>query len=292
MNRVITIIISILFVSSCHHHNSAPESLVGVKEVVSELDSVINASYGWEPLDSTYNKKVDTILATIPRTAGEEPLRIEQKAYDDARITWTKFKSLCDADKYEKALEYYFSSEEGKDGANAGDFLVHLRHSALRFTFFSEVLLPLMQEFKGDDYARKEYIKLLQLEKFLEDTAIDLQKNGNHYVPDVYPEVIIELGYALVDDGRFEDAYSLFPELTNGIYDLTGDALTANFVGTKYASVLFQRTGQRESSKNVWDTLINFLQFYNEDYDESELEECLERIQLEKDYLDQYWLTK
>ena len=287
MKRMVFILLFSSLLIACNHPGSVPESLLGVKEVVSELDSVIIASYGWEPRDSTYNKTVDTVLAAIPRAYGETPLIIEQKTYDDARKTWTKFKKLCDDDKYKEALDYYFSSEEGKNGAKAGDFLVHLRHSALRYTFFSKVLLPLMQEYKGLDYAREEYIKLLQMEKSLEDMSIGLQNNGNHYVPDVYPEVITKLGYTLVEDGRFEEAFRLFPELINGIYGLTGDALTANFLGTKYVSVLYQRVGQRESSKNVWDTLINYLQLYNEDYEDAELEECLKQIQIEKEYLDE-----
>ena len=292
MKSALPILISILFVSSCHNNHSVPESLVGVKEVVAELDSVINASYGWEPRDSTYNKTVDTILAAIPREEGEAPLRIEQKAYDDARMTWTKFKSLCDADKYEEALEYYFSSEDGKDGANAGDFLVHLRHSSLRYTFFSEVLLPLMQEYKGLDFARKEYIELLQMEKALEDMSIGLQENGNRYVPDVYPDVIFELGYALADDGQYAEAHSLFPELIKGLYGLTGDVLSTYFIGTKYSSVLLCREGRYDKAKSAWDTLTTFLQDFRDNYEDSEFEECLKRIQLEKDYLDEYWLKK
>ncbi len=97
---------------------------------------------------------------------------IRQERYDDARKTWDAFVSLCGQDRYGEALDFYFADKEDGKGSNAGDFLVHLKHSTYRYTFLSDVLMPLMMEYRDEEFALGKFVDLLQLEKSLEDITI------------------------------------------------------------------------------------------------------------------------
>lgn len=274
---------------ACGQKRSIPASLTDIKEKVAQIDTSVNAMYGWEPKDSSYNASIDTLVANVmkeyevdkPDSAPttKSTSAIEQSTYDNARVTWAEFKRICDQEKYEEALEYYLADKPNGGGPNAGDFLVFLKHSSHRFFFFSEVLLPLMHEYKGADFAREKYIDLLQLEKAMEDTSIALQADGNGYIPEVYPYLIKELGLALTADGKLDEALDLAGDLMNVVYQVSGEALYANFVGTQYAAKLYLYLDDKENAIGTWEDFKRFLEDTADDYPADILEETLTQIQ-------------
>ena len=293
MKRVIPILLAITCLFACGQKKQVPESLADIKAVVAHLDSTVTAMYGWEPSDSTYNHSVDTLVADIMnqyppegREAGEADYSvpaIQQQAYDEARVTWATFKKLCDEDKYEEALDFYLADKPNEVGKNAGDFLVFFKHSTQRYTFLSAVLLPLMREYKGDEYALKHYIDDLQFEKAMEDFSIALNEENSGYVPEVYPAMVMDLGYALLADGRMDEAQELFGDLVNAVYGITGDALYANFLGTKYGARLYLKDGKDDWAVATWENFKDYLNENKADYTEEELSEIFGKIQEEID---------
>lgn len=289
MKKLIPLLLAISCFVACGQKRQVPESLADIKAVVIHLDSAVTSMYGWEPRDSTYNTAVDTLVADImsqyPPKDGEqrEPdystPAIQQQAYDDAGVTWAAFKKLCDEDKYKEALDFYLADKPNNGGKNAGDFLVFFKHSTQRYTFLSAVLLPLMREFKGDDFALKHYIDDLQLEKAMEDFSIALNEETSGYVPEAYPAMVMDLGYALLADGRMEEAQNLFGDIVNAVYGLTGDALYANFLGTKYAAHLYVKDNKDDWALETWENFKEYLNENKTDYSEEELTAVYNKIQ-------------
>ena len=284
-------VLAVLSVSTiaCGQKKNVPESLVGIKEKVVQIDSAVNVIYGWEPRDSTHDASVDTLVANVLREyeterpennlGMESAASIEQSAYDSARETWAEFKRLCNQEKYEAALDYYLADKPNDGGSNAGDFLLFLKHSSYRFYFYSEVLLPLMREYKGAEFARKKYIDLLQLEKALEDTSVALQVDGNEYIPEVYPYLIRDLGLALTDDGRLNEALNLTDDLMNVVYQISGETLYANFVGTQYVAKLYLFLDDKENAIGTWEDFKRFLNDKADDYPADIVKELMDQIQ-------------
>lgn len=289
MKRIPIIIAVIICSLSCSQKKTVPESLVGIKKVVAQLDSAVTDMYGWEPRDSTYNHSVDTLVADImndykaddpeyQHQDGSIPA-IDQQTYDKARDTWSEFKQLIDSESYEEALDFYLSGGDGETKKNLGDFLVFLKHSTHRFTFFSEVLKPLMQEYKGNDYAREEYINLLQLEKALEDASIEMHADDTGYVPEVYPSVVCDLGIALANSGKMDEAHELFYDLIDGVYGLTGSALLANYMASKYAERLYLIEDDKEGAIANWNRFKEAVEQNKNDFDPEEVEVCIKRVE-------------
>ena len=252
------------------------------------LDSTVTAMYGWEPRDSTYNHSLDTLVAGMMNEyKADDPEyehqdegvpAIQQQAYDEARVTWAEFKRLIDADEYEEALNIYLG--EGKDyiKKNSGDFLVYLKHSTQRYVFFSQVLLPLIQEYKGEEAAQEDFINNLQLEKALEDMSIELQADNTGYIPEVYPKVVRDLGIALASSGKMDEAHELFYDLIDGVYGLTGSALLANYIASDYAAELYLIEGDKEGAIANWNLFKNAIEQNKANYDPEEVELCLSKI--------------
>lgn len=125
---------------------------------------------------------------------------------DVAERRWDKFIGLCRSYSYGKALDCYLE--------NFADFFVYLRFSADRYEFLSSILLPLMRECRGEEFARKRYIEDLSFEKGNEEFMIALnEEDGEGYVPEVYPDVVRDLGHALAEDGRLDEALALAEDL-------------------------------------------------------------------------------
>lgn len=292
MKRVLLIIALAIPIVSCKTQNTVPESLKNIKRVVSQLDSAVTSMYGWEPKDSTYNQSVDTLVSDMMNQynegrpdyvpIGESEPAIKQETYDSSKLTWAEFKRLIDADQYEKALEFYFADKEGEDGKNSGDFLVFLKHSSYRYQFDSDVLLPLMREFKGDTFAVDHYIDILHLEKALEDASIAMNQSDEPYIPEAYPYVVKDLGFALAASGRMKEALDLSGDLISAIYDITGSAIYANFFGTQYGAQLYVAEDDPESAIALWENFERYLDEYKEDYTSEELEDMKGRIDNEK----------
>ena len=289
MRRIIATLAIAVSVIACGQQKPIPENLSDIKTVVAQLDSAVTAMYGWEPRDSTYNHSMDTLIAGMMneyKASDPEYERqdegvpaIQQQAYDEARVTWAEFKRLINADKYEEALNFYLG--EGKDyiKKNSGDFLVYLKHSTQRYVFFSQVLLPLMQEYKGDDVAREDFINNLQLEKAMEDVSIQLQTDNTGYVPEVYPNVVRDLGFALASSGKMDEAHELFYDLIDGVYGLTGSALLANYIASDYAAELYLIDGDKEGAIANWNLFKNAIEQNKANYDPEEVELCLNKIE-------------
>ena len=288
IKKLLVILLLTSALTACGQGGYIPESISTVKEIVAHLDSTVTAMYGWEPRDSTYNHSVDTLVAGIMNeyNANNQEYKyqdgsipaIEQQAYDKARTTWAEFKRLIDDGKYKEALDFYEGENASSRGKNSGDFLIFLKHSTHRYVFFSEVLQPLMQDYRGDDYAREEFINLLQLEKALEDASILMQADNTGYVPEVYPRVVRALGIALAESGKINEARELFYDLIDGVYGLTGSALLANFLASDYAEKLYLIEGDKEGALANWNRFKEAIEQNKADYDPEEVELCLRRI--------------
>lgn len=295
MKKIVLALAIVFTLISCNTKNQAPITLRNVKLCVAQLDSAVTAMYGWEPQDSTYNQSVDTLVSGIINQynegkpdfvpVGQSEPAIKQETYDSARLTWAEFKRLIDADEYQKALDYYFADSSNGDGKNAGDFLVFLKHSTFRYRFDSEVLLPLMRELKGDNFAVDHYIDILHLEKAMEDASIELNQRDEPYIPEVYPYVVQDLGFALASKGNMEEALNLSGDLISAIYDITGSAIYANFFGTQYGAQLYEAEGDTETAIGLWENFERYLDEYKDDYSSEELNDMMARIEREKQAL-------
>lgn len=292
LKRALLIIALVLPIISCKTKNNIPESLKDVKRTVAFLDSAVTSMYGWEPQDSTYNKSVDTLVSGILNQYKEgepefvpieasEPV-IKQSSYDSSKLTWTAFKKLIDADQYEKALDFYFADKEGEEGKNSNDFLLFLKHSSCRYRFDSDVLFPLMREFKGDAFAVKHYIDILHLEKAMEDASIAMNQREEPYIPEAYPYVLNDLGFALASSGKINEALNLSGDFISAVYNATGSSLYANFCGTKYGARLYVAIDDPESAIGLWEEFERYLDENKDDYEPEELESIKRRIVKEK----------
>ena len=65
MKQLLSLALMLASVVACAQTTDVPENLIGVKEVVAQIDSTVTAMYGWEPADSTYNPSTDTLVASI-----------------------------------------------------------------------------------------------------------------------------------------------------------------------------------------------------------------------------------
>lgn len=270
MKNLVFILLLLTGALSCGRKTSVPEAIAGVKEAVAKLDSAVTAMYGWEPRDSTYNQAIDSVVLGAAN---------QQETYDEARATWGKFKCFIDADKYEDALNVYFGDGNDSTKNNEGDFLVFLKHSAQRYDFYSQVLWPLMLEYKGYAFAANKYIDILYLEKSLEDGTIAMNAQTTGYVPKVYPSVIWDLGLTLVSVGKTEEALDLFNDLVSGVFGLTGDALFSYFFGTLYEAQLYIKDSKPDMAKARWENFRDYLIEHKADFLEDEVEDILGRIQ-------------
>lgn len=151
---------------------------------------------------------------------------------DVAERRWDKFIGLCRSYSYGKALDCYLE--------NFADFFVYLRFSADRYEFLSSILLPLMRECRGEEFARKRYIEDLTFEKTNEEFIIAINEGREGYVPEVYPDVVRDLGQALAADGRLDEALALAEDLLNPA--LRSGEYGA-YAGAEYILTLYNESG-------------------------------------------------
>lgn len=305
-NRLLISLLSLGLTVACAGQNRPvktviPERLEGLKEAVFYLDSAVNALYGWEPRDSTFSNDMnDRLTGLIERLNEEEqrysssdeyPSSFSQKEYDEARATWAEFKKLCEADEYEKALDFYFGTEASSRGKNSGDFIVFLKHSTYQYLFTSEVLQPLLFEYRDRDFALQTLIDLLELQKAMGDMLIYTNAEDGGYVPELYPFVLRDLGYAYAESGREEDAIDLFELFAGSVYLITGNPLKANFSSTLYLVNVYMISGDAEAALGTWDKFKSYHLAHGDEYDPEELEACLEQVELEiaeiKEYMNE-----
>ena len=91
----------------------------------------------------------------------------------------------------------------------------------------------------------------------------------------------MDLGYALLADGKMDEAQDLFGDIANALYLQSGDALYANFIATKYSAHLYMKDSQNGLAYAAWDDFKEYLEENRSDYDEEELAACLEKINAE-----------
>ena len=286
---ITAIVATVISIAACESREDIPKSLEGIKGTVAQLDADVTA-YGRARDDSTYNHALDTLVADLmakydpqleEKSQGDR-YALRQQAHADARATWTKFKRLIDNDKYADALDLYLKEDKGGAKSNAGDIIVFLRHSSQRYVFYTKVLLPLLSEYKDRDFALNEFIDVLQFEKVMMECAMAEYIEKNVYVPEHYPNLVLDLGFSLNAADRMEEALDLFNDLIAGIFALSGDALGSNFSGTAYIARIYLNNGMNEWAVAAWDNFKEYLQKYKDDYDPDELAHYLSRIEEER----------
>ncbi len=137
-----------------------------------------------------------------------------------------------------------------------------------------------MHEFKSDTFVLDNYLKILELEKILEDYSIDLSETG--YYPEVYPWLIRDLGSVLAASGKMKEAMDLSGDLISAVYELTGSAITANYYGTLYCVLLCLDKDDSESALALWENFERYLDEHKEDYSDEELDTMKLRIDILK----------
>lgn len=156
-----------------------------------------------------------------------------EKSRNIAEQRWDKFIGLCRSYSYGKALDCYLE--------DFADFFVYLKISDDRYEFLSSILLPLMRECRGEEFARKRYIKDLSFEKSNEEFMIAInEEDGEGYVPEVYPDVVRDLGHALAADGRLDEALALAEDLLNPALRSAGYGA---YAGAEYILALYNEVG-------------------------------------------------
>lgn len=171
---------------------------------------------------------------TLPDSLAYDYLNPDEmeKSRNIAEQRWDKFIGLCRSYSYGKALDCYLE--------DFADFFVYLKISDDRYEFLSSILLPLMRECRGEEFARKRYIEDLSFEKSNEEFIIAINEGREGYVPEVYPDVVRSLGNALAEDGRFDDAIALSEDLVEPADRCGEDGLAE---GISYVLTLFKEFG-------------------------------------------------
>lgn len=234
---------------ACGQKQAVPESLVDVKKTVFQLDSIAGAMHWQEQLESS-----------------DDSIRLVHEAWR----SWAEFKRLVDADEYEKAIDFH--------NDNKTYFQVLLPNSSLRYEFISEVLTPMLLEYKDFNYAANEIIDLLKFEKTLEELSITKGKNDPNCIPEVYTYVINDLGAALATIGKMDEAHDLWKDIANAIYMRTRNALYASFNGAGYAASLYLQEGMTDQAINIWEDFKAFVEEFKSDFDKEEVAECMATI--------------
>lgn len=171
---------------------------------------------------------------TLPDSLAYDYLNSDEieKSRNIAEQRWDKFIGLCRSYSYGKALDCYLE--------DFADFFVYLKISDDRYEFLSSILLPLMRECRGEEFARKRYIEDLTFEKTNEEFIIAINEGREGYVPEVYPDVVRDLGHALAEDGRLDEALALSEDLVEPADRCGEDGLAE---GISYVLTLFKEFG-------------------------------------------------
>ena len=258
----VIICILVCCITSCKQKPEISPKLLAVKETVLQLDSMSVNLHGLEPKDSTYVPFDDSALETlIEREQPSHPIydsldvasvHPSQEQYDIANEAWSTFKSLCTDDHYEEALANFYDAHN--------DLILYLKHSTLRYKFYKSVVLPLMIEYEGVESAIGKYITYLELQQYQAEVSIALGEiQGNNYVPEVYPYILMDLaeGYMMTRD--LERGMGLISNIIASFNILTGDVMFANYQGVSIGAKLQRMTGNIETAIYIWEDFKRFL---------------------------------
>jgi len=259
----IALILGTIFgITSCKHKTEIKPELLAVKEAVLQLDSMSIYLQGWEPNDSTYVPFDDSAMEDlIEREQPSHPiydtldvasLHPTQEQYDKAKESWSVFKNLCTNDRYAEALAHF------NDAHN--DLILFLKHSTLRYKFYKSVVLPLMIEYDGVESAIDTYIAYLEIQQYQAELSIGLGEiQGNNYVPEVYPYILMDLAEGYMMKGDLERGMGLISNIISSFNVLTGDVMFANYQGVSTGAKLQQMTGNIETAIYIWEDYKRFL---------------------------------
>lgn len=206
-------------------------SLLELTETASAFDAKVKEAYKDYPL---------------PDSLAYDYLNSDEieKSRNIAEQRWDKFIGLCRSYSYGKALDCYLE--------DFADFFVYLKISDDRYEFLSSILLPLMRECRGEEFARKRYIEDLSFEKSNEEFMIAINEGREGYVPEVYPDVVRDLGHALAADGRLDEALALAEDLLNPALRSAGYGA---YAGARYIMGIFEKTGSAEDSDRFYEAI-------------------------------------
>lgn len=258
----ILFILVLISLAACKQKQDIKPELLAVKETVLQLDSMSVYLYGWEPNDSTHVPFDDSAMEElIEREQPSHPiydtldvasLHPTQEQYDKAKEAWSVFKDLCTTDCYAEALANLYDAHN--------DLILFLKHSTLRYKFYKSVVLPLMIEYEGVESAIGKYITYLELQQYQAEVSIALGEiQGNNYVPEVYPYILMDLaeGYMMTRD--LERGMGLISNIIASFNILTGDVMFANYQGVSIGAKLQRMTGNIETAIYIWEDFKRFL---------------------------------
>ena len=259
---IMILLIGFVTVLACSQKPAINQELLAVKEAVLQLDSMSVYLYGWEPKDSTYAPLDGSALETLierkqPSHPMYDSLDIEsvhpsQEQYDIANEAWGTFKGLCVTDHYEEALANFYDVHN--------DLIVFLKHSTLRYKFYKSVVLPLMIEYEGVESAIDKYITYLEFQQSQAEVSIALGEiQGNNYVPEVYPYILMDLAEGYMMKGDLERGMGLISNIIASFNVLTGDVMFANYQGVSFGAKLQQMTGNIDTAILIWEDYKRFL---------------------------------
>lgn len=255
-------ILGLISLVACKQKQDIKPELLAVKETVLQLDSMSVYLYGWEPNDSTHVPFDDSAMEElIEREQPSHPiydtldvasLHPTQEQYDKAKEAWIVFKDLCTTDRYEEALANF------NDAHN--DLILFLKHSTLRYKFYHSVVLPLMIEYEGVESAIDTYIAYLEFQQSQAEVSIALGEiQGNNYIPEVYPNILIDLAEGYMMKGDLERGMGLISNIIESINVLTGDIMLANYTGVSTGARLQQMVGNTATAIYIWEDYKQFL---------------------------------
>lgn len=252
---------------ACKQKPEIKPQLLAVKEAVIQLDSLSKNLHGWEPMDSTYVPFDDSAFKElIEREQPSDPiydsldvstLHPTQKDYDDAKEAWAIFKNLCTDDRYEEALANFYETHS--------ELMLFLKHSTLRYRLYHSVVLPLIIEYEGAESAVDKYVTYLELQRYQAELSIALGEiKGNNYVPEVYPNILMDLAEGYMMKGELERGMGLISNIIESINVLTGDVMLASYTGISTGARLQKMTGNTETAIYIWEDYKRFLSEHQE----------------------------
>lgn len=260
-------IVGLVSLGACKQKQDIKPELLAVKEAILQLDSMSVYLYGWEPKDSTHVPFDDSALEElIEREQPSDPMfdsldvssvHPTQEQYDKAQEAWEIFKGLCVGNQYQEALANFYDAHN--------DLLLFLKHSTLRYKFYHSVVLPLMIEYEGVESAIDKYIIYLEFQQSQAEVSIALGEiQGNNYVPEVYPKILMDLAEGYMMKGDLERGMGLISNIIESINVLTGDVMLANYTGVSTGARLQQMTGNTETAIYIWEDYKRFLSEHQE----------------------------
>lgn len=269
-------ILGLISLVACKQKQDIKPELLAVKEAVLQLDSMSVYLQGWEPKDSTYVAFDDSALEELiekeqPTHPMYDSLDVAsvhptQEQYDKANEAWIIFKDLCIEDHYNEALANFYNAHN--------DLILFLKHSTLRYQFYHSVVLPLMIEYEGVESAIDNYVIYLELQQSQAEVSIALgEVQGNNYVPEVYPNILMDLAECYTMEGDLERGMELISNIIASIHILTDDIMLANYTGTATGAKIQHMAGESHIARIIWK---DYIQHLEDNYDLARSEEELE----------------